>query len=73
MLPELTTAEVENRNLVLEPLTGIRLAVITRKPTSSRQRRSIPRLERSPTAYAYNNSATIIAGSNAARPQPSSR
>jgi hypothetical protein len=53
--------------------SGIRFAAITRKATSSRQRRSIPRLERSPTAYAYNNNATIIAGSNDARPQPSSR
>jgi len=43
------------------------------KATSSRQRRSIPRDERSPIAYAYTNRATIIAGSCAARPQPSSR
>jgi len=49
------------------------LAVITRNATSSRQRRSIAREERTPIAYAYSNNATIIAGSNAARPCPSSR
>ena len=35
--------------------------------------RPIPRDERSPIAYAYTISATIIAGSCAARPQPSWR
>jgi len=49
------------------------LAVITRNAMSSRQRRSIRLDERSPIAYAYTINATIIAGSCAARPQPSWR
>jgi hypothetical protein len=49
------------------------LAVMTRNVTSSRQPRSIAREDRTPIAYAYNTSATIIAGSCAARPWPSWR
>ena len=37
------------------------------------QRRSITRLERSPTQYAYTSNATIIDGSYAAPPRPSAR
>src|SRR5262249_20208122 len=44
------------------------LAVTTPKATSSRQRRSICRDERSPIADAYSKSATIIFGSNAPAP-----
>src|SRR5436190_23992269 len=47
-----TGAETRDRRVA-----GTRFAVITRKATSSRQRRSIPRLERSPTAYARTTTA----------------
>jgi len=46
------------------------LAAITRNATSSWQRRSIARAERTPIAYPYSSSATIIAGSCAERPPP---
>ena len=48
--------EIHERRLVADPeagdggVIGVRLVLITRKATSSRQRRSIPRDERSPTA-----------------------
>ena len=56
------------QRLMLWIVVGVWFAVITRNATSSQQRRSIPRDERTPTAYAYTNSATIISGSCAARP-----
>jgi hypothetical protein len=66
---------VEETPEALEGLgwAGVALAQITRKAMSSAQRRSMARAERSPTASAYSSRATIMAGSWAARPQPSSR
>jgi len=62
---------VEERAIV--EWSGLWPAQMTRKATSSWQRRSIWRAERTPIEYAYMKSATIILGSWAAAPQPSSR
>jgi hypothetical protein len=42
--------------------SGFWFAAITRNATSSTHRRSICRLERSPTEYAYTSNDSIIAG-----------
>ena len=72
--PQHLAEQLGQRGLVaLAKARDRRLAQITRVATSSTQRRSIRRDERSPTQYAYSNNATIICGSCAGRPPPSAR
>jgi len=61
------------RNRAIVVWSGRWFAVITRNDTRSSHARSISREERTPRLYAYTSSATIIRGSYAARPHPSSR
>jgi hypothetical protein len=56
------------RNSAIVEWSGFRFAAITRNATSSTHARSICLEDRIPNAYEYNNNATTIDGSYAARP-----